>query len=111
MKKLIHNNTVILVCKSVLYYSSHDEDAFFDWLKKISSIVDYVGKHDELYIHIASTIIADDDLRELLALFHRYKIKNMSQLRVFLNETNRSWFYENKKSYWHKKVFGRNETQ
>jgi hypothetical protein len=54
-------------------------------------------------------LLADNDLRELLALFHRYKIKNMSQLKVFLNETNRPWFYENKKSYWHKKVFGEKE--
>lgn len=108
LKKSI-DNTVILVCKSIPYYSSHDEDTFFDWLKKISSIVDCVGKHDELYIHIAGATITDSDLRELLALFYRYKIKNMNQLRVFLNETNRSWFHENKKSYWHKKVFGQKE--
>lgn len=100
-----------MVCKSVLYYSSHDEDLFFDWLKKISSIVDFVGKNDELHINIASTTIDDSDLRELLALFYRYKIKNMNQLEIFLTEANRAWFYENKKAYWHKKVFSRNETQ
>ena len=79
-------------------------------LKKISSIVDFVGKNDELHINIAKTTIGDNDLRELLALFYRYKIKNMNQLKLFLNETNRSWFYENNKSYWYKRVFSRNET-
>lgn len=57
------------------------------------------------------TKIIDDDLRELLALFYRYKIKNMQQLQIFLNNDNKTWFYENKKTFWHKKVFGGVATQ
>lgn len=50
--------------------------------------------------------IVDNDLRELLALFYRYKI-DMKQLRVFLNEQNKEWFYGRPKGYWHYRVFGK----
>ena len=94
-----------LICKSVSYYSSFDEDLFFDWIKKIPSIKNHVGKHNELYLYLENTQISDDDLRELLALFYRYKIKDMKQLQLFLNDSNRKWFYENKKAFWYKKTF------
>lgn len=94
-----------LICKAISYYSSFDEDLFFDWIKKIPSIKNYDGKHDKLYLHLENSQISDDDLRELLALFYRYKIKNMPQLQIFLHESNRAWFAENKKAFWHKKTF------
>jgi hypothetical protein len=47
-------------------------------------------------------------LRELLALFYRYKIE-MSQFSVFLSEKNKKWFYDNKQAYWYKKVFKKQE--
>lgn len=100
------SNYIILTCKSVWYYSSSDEDCFFEWIKKIPSIKKYSGKHEELFLYFESTTIIDDDLRELLALFYRYKIKNMKQLQIFLNDNNKTWFYENNKAFWHKKVFG-----
>jgi hypothetical protein len=100
------NNHITVTCKSVWYYSALDEERFFEWIKKIPSIKKYDGKHDELYLHFESNNIADDDLRELLALFYRYKIKNMHQLKLFLNDHNRAWFHGNEKAFWHKKVFG-----
>lgn len=57
-----------------------------------------------MYLHVKSTKISDICLRELLSLFYRYNIE-MSQLSVFLNEKNKKWFFENKRAYWHKKVF------
>jgi hypothetical protein len=30
-------------------------------------------------------------------------------LQRFLNKDNQQWFYDNKKAYWHKHVFGVNE--
>ncbi len=50
-------------------------------------------------------MIPDEDLRELIALFYRYKV-DMKQLEIFLNNDNQAWFYEGKKAYWHKRVFG-----
>ena len=57
-------------------------------------------------LYLENTQISDDDLTELLALFYRYKIKDMKQLQLFLNESNYKWFYENKKAFWYKKTFG-----
>ena len=57
-----------------------------------------------LYLYIASGSLHDTDLRDLLGLFYRYKI-DMKQLRIFLNDDNKDWFYGNKKAYWHKKIF------
>ena len=95
----------ILICKSVIFYSPKDEDAFFEWIKKINCIKSTSTARDELSLHISNDAISDEDLDDLLALFHRYKI-NMKQLGRFLNEDNKQWFYENRKAFWHKKVFG-----
>ncbi|MCL4361555.1 hypothetical protein M1446_04355 [Candidatus Dependentiae bacterium] len=95
----------ILICKAVKFYARRDEDAFFEWIKKIDCIDDISGAGDELYLHIASDEIHDHDLRDLLGLFYRYKI-DMKQLKRFLTKDNKKWFYANKKAYWYKKVFG-----
>jgi len=95
----------ILICKGVEFCSLKDEDAFFEWIKKLSCIDKFHGRGDELYLYISSNALNDEDLMELLALFYRYKV-NMKQLKIFLNKKNEKWFYEDVKAYWHKKVFG-----
>ena len=103
------NTKIKLICKSVWYYSSKDEDAFFEWINKISVIEKYDGRLDELYLYINNKKISDQDLEELLALFYRYKI-DMKQLAVFLNKKNKDWFFDNRQAYWHKKVFAKPPT-
>ena len=98
-------NNIVLVCKSVWYYSSVDEDMFFEWITKIPSIIQCDGVGDELYLYFVSKKISAVDLRQLLALFYRYKI-DMKQLQIFLNKSNKHWFQDNKKAYWHRRVFG-----
>ena len=100
-------NPIVLTCKSVWYYSRLDEDCFFEWIEKIPSIIKYDGKRDELYLYFSNNKINDNDLRELLAIFYRYKV-DMKQLTIFLNNSNRSWFFEGYKGYWHYRVFGKN---
>ena len=97
---------IILTYKRVKFYSLKDEDAFFEWIKKIECIESFSGKGDELYLHITSKNIDDGALRDLLALFYRYKIRDMKQFAIFLNDCNRAWFFEGHKGYWHKCVFG-----
>lgn len=97
--------SIFLVCKKVRYYARKDEDAFFEWIKKIDCIDKTGGIHDELYLYIKSKNLHEYDLRDLIGLMYRYKI-DMKQLAQFLNEDNKKWFYENKKAYWYKKVFG-----
>lgn len=96
----------ILVCKSVMFYCRKDEDAFFEWIKKIECIDEISGAGDELYLHIAADEINDQDLDDLIGLFHRYHI-NMKQLARYLTDHNKYWFYDNKKAFWYEKVFGK----
>ncbi|MCK5633167.1 hypothetical protein KAH94_05425 [bacterium] len=94
-----------LICKAVGYYTSKDEDAFFEWLKKIPSIVEVEGWSDELHLYIKSSTVPVADLREIIAIFFRYNIKDMTQLKIFLNQKNKEWFFDNPYAYWHEKVF------
>ncbi len=103
IKNGLNKNKKPIICKSVLFYSQKDEAAFFEWIKKIDCIDNISGAGNELYLHVASVILHDYDLRELVALFKRYNI-NMKQLKIFLNEDNKKWF-QNKTAYWYKKVF------
>lgn len=93
-----------LTCKSVLFYSVGDELSFFKWIESIKFIRKFEGNGNNLYLSVKSKCPSDHCLRELLALFYRYKI-NMSQLSLFLNDKNKHWFFDNKEAYWHKKVF------
>lgn len=101
----MNKKPVVLVCKRLVFYELKDEEAFFEWVGKIKSIIKYDGQGDEIHLHVKSNIISDHDLRDLVALFFRYKVK-MEQLAIFLNPKNQAWFGDNPKMYWHKKVFG-----
>lgn len=94
----------VLIGKKITFYSPNDEAAFFEWLKKNDCIDDVEGIGDELHLTIAADELHDHDLRDLLALFYRYKI-DMKQLKRFLTEDNKKWFFENKNAFWHKLVF------
>lgn len=94
----------ILICKNVQFYCNKDEDAFFEWIKKINCIEKMSAAGKELYLHISSNEISDQDLDDLIGLFYRYKV-DMKQLARFLNDDNKSWFYDNKKAFWYKKTF------
>ncbi len=98
------SNKTILKCKSGPFYTLKDEDAFFEWIKKIECIEDVKGVGRELYFYIACDDLHDRDLIDLIGLFYRYK-KDMKQLARFLTPENKSWFYD-KKAYWYKKIFG-----
>lgn len=97
-------NQIILVCMGVIYYGLTDEEIFFDALRRIQCIQDIDGSGRELYLHIPSTPISDDDLRYLLGLFYRYRI-DMKQLKIFLTDSNKAWFFEDTSTFWHDKVF------
>ena len=94
-----------LICKKVYFYSEGDELIFFEWLKRIPAITNINGVGDEIQLSIDSnTTIDDQSLRELLAIFYRYKI-DMMQLSQFRDKANEGWFYDNKSAYWHRGVF------
>ena len=93
-----------LICKRVTFYSDHDESAFFEWLSKIRGVTKVKGVFDEIHVYVPRKVVSNTCLRELTALFYRYKI-DMGQLLQFVNEKNREW-YTGKHAYWHKRVFG-----
>lgn len=102
---MLKNKEVKLICKSVTYHSMIDEEMFFTWLYKISSIIKSDGVGDEFCIYFKNCLIPDKDLREIISLFYRYKV-DMKQLQVFLNTKNKKWFFDSPKGYWHRRVFG-----
>ena len=92
-----------LICKEIWFYSHGDEASFFHFAEGIKGVRKIGGVRDETHIHISAKL-SDKALRDILALFLRYKI-NMRQLRQFETAKNRVWFRDPKK-YWHKKVYG-----
>lgn len=92
----------ILSCRRVWFYSPGDELAFFTWLKSIEAVRKIEGSGDAILLHV-STKISDESLRELLAIFLRYRI-DLPQLAQFETPKNRVWFAAPNRR-WHKRVF------
>jgi hypothetical protein len=84
----------------IRYFSQLDENAFFSWAQEIPC----VKSVENGFLHIRSKRLAEVDLRDLIAIMHRYRMP-MTQLQQFLNERNESWF-KSPKMYWHRDVFG-----
>lgn len=97
-----------LICKQVRFHSEGDEISFFEWLKKIQAIKEIKGAGDEIRLHILNPDVDDGSLRELISIFTRYNI-DLSQLSQFKNKSNEKWFYQYKRAYWWKGVFGKNK--
>ncbi|MCP9494566.1 MAG: hypothetical protein MSG64_08935 [Pyrinomonadaceae bacterium MAG19_C2-C3] len=94
-----------LECEKVLFHSPQDEAAFFAWSQAIPAVTSVVGRGSSIILTVKSKRVADTSLRELLALFRRYRI-SMPQLAQFRNANNEAWFASPEK-YWFKSVFGR----
>ena len=94
----------ILACKRVRYGSQGDETAFFEWIGRISCVTKFEGSGDTLYLHVARSRISDENLRELIALFSRYRVP-MKQLAQFETPRNRTWFTR-PGMYWFARVWG-----
>lgn len=88
----------------VTFYHLNDERAFFEWLGRIPCVERYVGEGRAGLVVYLKRAPRDDELRELLALCHRYGV-GMRQLAKFETARNRGWF-RNPKKYWHRAVFG-----
>ncbi len=68
------NNPIILECKRVKFYAPHDEDAFFEWIKKIICIEKAEGSEDKILLFIPKKKIKPTELHDLVGLFRRYNI-------------------------------------
>jgi len=101
----MNNQESILTCKNVKFYSEKDKEAFFEWTRKIECVENISGSDKHVIIHLMGDAVHDFELRDLLALFYRYKV-DMKQLKRFLTIDNKRWFFDNKKAYWYNRVFG-----
>ena len=95
----------ILVCKRVIFYSPADEASFFAFAERITAVRRVQGAGDSILLHVAARPSAVA-LRDLLALFHRYRIRGISQLATFVTPANSTWFTD-PSTYWHRRVFSR----
>jgi hypothetical protein len=91
-----------LICLSD-FYSSGDENAFFNWLTTIAGVITFSGKPYGLLVDVDTHLFRAESLRNMLALHHRYGL-NMQALRMFETHENRAWFRD-KNAYWYTAVF------
>ena len=84
------------------YFSGNDEIAMFEWLGRIKVVRSVTGRGRSLLIDLQRTP-TDNQLRDLLALFHRYRM-DMTPLATLLTHRNRVWF-ASRDAYWFAEVF------
>lgn len=89
---------IYLDCSGVLFGSPLDEKHLFEWAMDIPGVLRW--EQDTLVVR---TRLSHASLRELLALFSRYRIP-MAQLAQFRTARNESWFAA-PQTYWHARVF------
>lgn len=85
------------------FYSTGDEDAFFNWLQSIPEVISVTGKGRELFIRLRSPLLPSDSLRELIGIYWRYGGR-MCELAQFADDSNRAWF-QDPKQFWYQSVF------
>jgi hypothetical protein len=90
-------------CTAVRFFSSEDEAAFFAWAARIPGVARVFGEGRSVILVLRSQRPSEAALRELLALFHRYKVP-MQELAGYENASNTGWFRD-PRAFWHKKVF------
>jgi hypothetical protein len=73
-----------------MYFSPGDEKAFFDWLEAIPTIKKVGGRGYDLHIKL-KRVPSDANLREPIALFHRYRM-DMKPLAALKTSRNARWF-------------------
>jgi hypothetical protein len=92
-----------LICRRVVFHSPTDERTFFSWVNQIRCVARVEGRGDVIVLHVSKKRISEANLRELLALFRRYRVA-MPQLAQFENVTNRGWFRD-PQTFWFRAVF------
>lgn len=92
------DQVVVLMCKKVKFYSGLDEEFFFEWIEKISRISEVKGVADTICLYVVNKRISDEDFRNLIILFYRYRI-SLKPLEVFLTKNNEHIYYEFRSTY------------
>lgn len=84
-----------LIFSPMEFYSTEDEDQFFNWINSIDCIIGYQKIDSKLHINVSSEPITAYNYKNLVGLFKRYKLENPEQLKeLFYTEENKDWFEE-----------------
>jgi len=75
-----------LTCKRVRFYSQADEAAFFHFVNSIKAVRRVEGVSDSILVHVSSRP-SQESVRDLVALFQRYRISNKEQLQTLADAT------------------------
>jgi hypothetical protein len=77
----------VIACNKVSIYSAKDEEAFFEWIKKMSCVERIWSDGDTLYLALATHDLDEGHIVNLHALFRRYKI-DLKLLKDFLRKAD-----------------------
>lgn len=75
-----------ITCKRVRFYSQADEAAFFHFVNNIKAVRRVEGVNDSILLQVSSRP-SQESLRDLDALFTRYRISDREQLQRFHTKT------------------------
>ena len=91
----------------VVFYSQTDEGNFFNWLDGIPCVESRKGYLRTLKIFLSVEKVDEENIREILALYKRYRI-DMRSLVVLDREEYAHWFRD-KDASWYSQVFAAND--
>ena len=97
------DNKKQIIATDILFYHDSDERAFFEWIDRMSFVRESYGVGRDMVICF-NRFPTDDDLWEIIGFCRRYHVE-MTQLKSFLTDTNREWFF-NPKMFWFEQIFG-----
>lgn len=92
-----------IVIDLTTFYSTGDEERFFQGLKNISAIKGIRGVGSGLHIEVEMASLNNAALRELIALLWRYGI-SLIPLKVFATKKKFAWLGD-AKWYWYQSMF------
>ena len=99
----MNNNVYQIEIAGIDFFSSLDEEFFFEWLNKISCIKEIQGKGLSIFLSVDLNLANEDDVRNLIGLYGRYEI-DMEPLVVFDMDEFSDWF-RSKEAFWYKSIF------
>lgn len=98
------NMSITIAVEGPWFFSPGDEQGFYSWLNSIPSVVAVGGIGTIIEITLGSKRIPQRDLREILAIFHRYSMDKRVLRQL---DSPRSPWFRDRKAYWYADVFGR----
>lgn len=86
--QILIKNAVPITIFPQAFYSQNDENFLFYWFKYFKGIKAIVGYN----LYIDPREVSSEDIRDLRAIFKRYKFQDIHQLYIFMNKNNKDLF-------------------